>query len=348
MVNIGVVGVGFMGMIHSYAMWGKGAARKVKGAKLAAICTRDAKKLAGDWSGIQGNFGPRGDANENLSGVKTYDKWEDLINDPAIDLVDVTLPNHLHKDVTIAALRAGKHVLVEKPIAVQLKDGEAMVKAAAQAGKQLLVAQVLPFFAEFTYALEAVKSGKYGKLLGGHFKRVISKPTWAPDLMNVQKSGGMGIDLHIHDTHFIQLLCGVPKAVYSRGILTTGNFVQYVSTNYIFDDKDLTISCASGGMSQKGRPFTHGYEIYLEKVMLSYGDGQPLTLYTADGKVTQPKLKASGPVDAFVDEIQYAVDVVSKGKDPATLSGEGALAALRLCWKEAESVRTGKTVRVGG
>jgi len=346
MVNIGIVGVGFMGMIHAYALWGKGAARKVKGAKLAAICTRSPQKLAGDWSGIQGNFGPRGDANENLSGVKKYDKWEDLIKDPAIDLLDVTLPNHLHKEVTIAALQAGKHVLVEKPIAVQLKDGEAMVKAAAQAGKHLLVAQVLPFFAEFAYALEAVKSGKYGKLLGGHFKRIISKPTWAPDLMDVQKSGGMGIDLHIHDTHFIQLLCGVPKAVSSRGILTTGNYVQYVSTNYFFDDKDLTVSCTCGGMSQKGRPFTHGYEIYLESAMLSYGDGQPLTLYTADGKVTQPKLKALGPVDAFVDEIQYAVDVVSKGKDPATLSGEGALAALRLCWKEAESVRTGKTVKV--
>ena len=68
-----------------------------------------------------------------------------------------------------------------------------------------------PFFAEFAYARQAVESGEYGELLGGHFKRVISQPTWTRDFADLEKSGGPGIDLHIHDTHFIQLLCGVPR-----------------------------------------------------------------------------------------------------------------------------------------
>src|SRR2546428_8522775 len=68
MVRIGIVGVGFMGMIHYLA------ARKLKGARVTAICSRDPKKLAGDWRNIQGNFGPRGEMMD-LSKIKKYDNF---------------------------------------------------------------------------------------------------------------------------------------------------------------------------------------------------------------------------------------------------------------------------------
>ena len=89
MVRIGIVGVGFMGMIHYLA------ARKLKGAKVTAICSRDPKKLAGDWRGIRGNFGPPGEKMD-LSGIKKYATLDDLLGDPDIDLVDVCNPTHLH------------------------------------------------------------------------------------------------------------------------------------------------------------------------------------------------------------------------------------------------------------
>src|SRR5438128_12311470 len=106
MVRIGIVGIGFMGMIHYLA------ARKLKGAQVVAVCSRDPKKLAGDWRSIQGNFGPRGEMMD-LSAVKKYDGLEALLADPDIDLVDVCNPTHLHPATALAALRAGKHVLVE-------------------------------------------------------------------------------------------------------------------------------------------------------------------------------------------------------------------------------------------
>src|SRR5262245_29700658 len=111
MVRIGLVGVGFMGMIHYLA------GQKLQGATVAALCSRDAKKLAGDWRGIKGNFGPPGQV-MHLSGVKKYADLEDLLADPEIDLVDVCNPTHLHPDTALRALRAGKHVLVEKAIAL--------------------------------------------------------------------------------------------------------------------------------------------------------------------------------------------------------------------------------------
>ena len=348
MISIGIIGIGFMGMMHSYAFWGKGTSsgRKVRGAKVVAVCTRDPKKLRGDWTSIKGNFGPRG-GNEKLSGVRTYQEIERILEDEEIELVDVCLHNHLHREVTVDALRAGKHVLVEKPIAVQVRDADAMTKAAEKAKKHFLVAQVLPFFPEFAWVKKVVGSGKYGNVLGAHFKRIISKPAWAPELVDIEKSGGPGIDLHIHDNHFIQLLFGIPDRVFSRGIQTTGGFLQYVNTQYIYDDRDLTISCASGGLSMPARPFVHGFEIYMEKATLVYESGtMPLSVLHASGRIEPVNLKVATEIDPFVDQIQYAVDVIRKGIDPSTLGAEGARSALLLCHKEAESVKRRRAIRV--
>ncbi|MBI2194180.1 MAG: Gfo/Idh/MocA family oxidoreductase [Planctomycetes bacterium] len=347
MVRVGTIGIGFMGMIHYLAC------KKIQDGKVTAICTRSEKKLQGDWTDIQGNFGPRG-GHEDLSQVKKYRQIDELLADPGIDLVDICLGTHLHKEVTIKALQAGKHVLVEKPIEIGLPDAREMVAAARKARRCLMVAHVLPFFPEFEFAYEAVSSGRFGALLGGHFKRIISKPNWSPDLVDLSKSGGPGIDLHIHDTHFIQLLSGKPDAVFSRGIVAGKDYLQYVTTQYLYRDKNVALSCSSGALSQPGRAFTHGFEIYLEKATLLFDFATlggkpvstPLTLIDARGQVTQPQLKSTDPVDAFVGEMQYAVQAIGKGTDPAALSGEGALAALELCWKEAESVKTGKIVRL--
>ena len=348
LVRIGIVGIGFMGMIHYYGI------RKVSGAEVVAICTRDPKKLDGDWTSIQGNFGPRGGI-ENLSHLRRYNRIEDFLADPDVDLVDICLPVQLHKAVSIAALEAGKHVLVEKPISIRLDDATEMVEVGKASGRHFMVAHVLPFFAEFAYAKNAVESGGYGQLLGAHFKRVTSKSKKTYDSEELERSGGPGIDLHIHDTHFIQLLCGMPNAVFSRGILATGNFAASLTTQYIYNDRDLSISCSAGGMSQSGRAFSHGFEIYLERATLLYEfatlGGQPatlipLTLLTEAGEVQQIDLGEAGPIDAFTDEIQYAVDAINGGYEPTALSGVGARDALALCHKEAESIKTGQIVSV--
>ncbi len=97
MLKVGIAGVGFMGMIHFLAY------RKVPGVKVVAISSRNAKRLAGDWRDIKGNFGPPGER-MNLAGIAQYREYEELLADPKIDLVDICLPPALHADATIAAL----------------------------------------------------------------------------------------------------------------------------------------------------------------------------------------------------------------------------------------------------
>lgn len=340
MVRIGIVGVGFMGMIHYLA------ARKLQGARVTALCSREQKKLDGDWRGIRGNFGPPGQVMD-LGDVKKYVRLEDLLADPDIDLVDVCNPTDLHPATAIAALKAGKHVLVEKAIALDTKDADAMVVAAAKAGKLLMVAHVLPFFPEFAFAAKAIRGGEYGKLLSAHFRRIISRPDWSAEIGDAAKTGGPAVDLHIHDTHFIGLVTGMPKQVTSAGVVGPGGIVEHVTTLYHYPSGPA-VSCSSGWLSQKARPFVHGYEIFLDKATLVYESGaMPLTELTADGKSEQPKLEGGGEdTAAFTAELQTAVDGVRDGKLPDLLSGQLARDALVLCYKEIESAKTGRTVAV--
>jgi len=340
MVRIGIVGVGFMGMIHYLG------ARRLQRAGVTALCSRDRKKLDGDWRSIQGNFGPRGEMMD-LSGLKKYERLDDLLADAEIDMVDICNPTHLHPETAIKALQAGKHVLVEKSIALEPRDADAMLAAAKKAGKLLMVAHVLPFFPEFAFAAEAVRGGKHGKLIGGHFKRVISRPDWSSEIADPGKTGGPAIDLHIHDTHFIGLVCGVPGKVFSTGTINDGT-VSYLTTQYLYGPGGPCVTCSSGAVAMKGRPFVHGYEIYLENATLVYESGTcPLTVLTAGGKSEQPRLPGGDDATtAFTYEIQAAVDGINTGKEPDLLSGKLARDALVLCHKECESVRTEQAVAV--
>ena len=357
MIRIGIVGIGFMGMIHYLA------ARNLKGAKVTALCSRDPKKLAGDWRSIRGNFGPPGEMMD-LGSIKKYDQLEKLLADPDIDLIDICNPTHLHPATALQALNAGKHVLVEKCIALESRDADAMVEAAAKAGKLLMVAHVLPFFAEFAYAADVIRSRRFGKLLGAHFKRVISRPDWSAEIADAAKTGGPAIDLHIHDTHFIGLVCGVPPAVFSTGVLEQGA-VQYLTTQYLYGSggpphpspsppggeggvRGPCVTCSSGALAMPARPFVHGYEIYLEQATLVYESGSmPLTVLHADGRTEQPKFEGGDDATAaFTSEIQAAVDGVVNNRLPDLLSGKLARDALVLCHRECESVRTGKPVSV--
>jgi predicted dehydrogenase len=341
MVRIGIVGLGFMGRIHYLA------AQRLTGAKVMAVCSRDPVKLSGDWRATRGNFGPEPGL-VDLTGVKKYSTVADLLADPEIDLIDICTVTDQHASLAIQALHAGKHVLVEKAISLSPDDADAMLAAARRAGRLLMVAHVLPFFPEFKFAAQTIREGRYGSLRAAHFKRVIARPDWSADIADAAKTGGPAVDLHIHDTHFIGLVCGVPKAVFSVGTVE-GRAVTYLTTSYLYGPGGPAISCSSGAVCMPGRPFVHGFEIYLENATLLYDSGgTPLSLLTPDGISEHPQLPGgSDPLAAFADELEAAVRGVTMGQEPDLLSGQLARDALVLCHRECESVTTGKIVAVG-
>src|SRR5579862_9536240 len=122
-MRIGVLGLGFMGSTHLKAI------QSLPGVELAAVYSADQTKLAGDLTAIQGNLGGPGEKFD-FSAVRQYREIEALLADPSVDAVDICLPTDMHASVAIEAVRAGKHVLVEKPMAL---DGASAGEMIAEA-----------------------------------------------------------------------------------------------------------------------------------------------------------------------------------------------------------------------
>ena len=330
MLRIGIHGLGFMGMMHYLAY------KKLSGVQVTAICESLPERRKGDWTGIKGNFGPQG-TQMNLTGIKTYAEAEELFADPNVDLVDVCLPPNLHAKMTTAALQAGKHVFSEKPIALSLSDADAMTAAAASHKKLFMVGHVLPFFPAYALVYEAVRTKKYGKLIGGHFDRIISDPVWLKDFYNMSAIGGPLLDLHIHDAHFIRLLFGMPKQVQSIGRLR-GEVPEYFSTQFIFGDPSLVVTSTSGCIFQQGRPFMARSEVHFEKATIVI-EGSGTTILTEDGKALPAELPALDEVDIFANELKELTDSVSRGQVSPILGGTLARDALVIALKEMESIQ---------
>ena len=335
MVNIGIAGVGFMGVTHFKAI------EKVKGGKVVAISTRDEKKLRGDWRKVQGNFGGSGGV-QDLKGIATYGDIDDLLGDSKVDLVDICLPTNMHVEWTLKALAAGKHVFLEKPIALTLKDADKLIAAAKKHKRRFMVAHVLRYFPEFCLIKEFVDSKECGPVLAAHFKRIISRPAWwAPE--DLRRTGGPSIDLHIHDADFIQFLFGLPKAVNSSGYVGRGDTVEYINTHYHYGGRSKAISAEGGWLAQAGCPFEHGYDVYFEEGTLKYNSswGQAPVLLTKDGKTRKPRLPGR---DGFVGELQEVVDSVRDNKESKVLAGKSARDSLLMCLKEIQAVKSGRRV----
>jgi predicted dehydrogenase len=346
-IRVGIIGIGFIGWIHWLAY------HRLGGAKVVAISESIPERLAGDWRNIKGNFGPPGEQ-VDLSGINTYANLDDLLRDSQVELVDITLPTSLHADIAVRALEAGKHVFCEKPMALRLADCERMVAAAKKAGRLLMIGHVLPFFPEYDWARGVIRSGDYGQVRGGAFRRIISDPTWIKDFWSPERIGGPMLDLHIHDAHFIRLLFGMPQEVITSGRMRNG-LPEFWHSQFRFANRDLVVEATSGTIDQQGRAFTHAFEIHLERATLVFdfavigGAGRYLcepTLLDSDGNVEHPKLPGGDPIDAFVNELREASRSVSEGKTSEVLGAILAQDAIRLCEKQSASLLSGQPVKI--
>ena len=342
-MRVGLVGIGFMGWIHYLAY--KRAAEAAKAGsnqriEIAAICTRDPSKRAGDWTSIKGNFGPPGE-NVDVSGMRCYESLDRLLEDDDIDLIDICLPPHLHGAAVESALSAGKYVLCEKPLALSAAAAQRLMdldRQTAGGRGRLMVAQILPFMNGFRDLCDAGESGVHGQLRSLRLKRFISPPDWIPDFYDPERVGGPLIDLHVHDAHLINLLMGPPDETFTASDRDGSMPVRYESLFRYADGRYA--SCGGGVIGSPGRPFTHGFEANFEDATMqlefaAFADGSsaeiPLVLVDRHGNVTRPDGGDGDPVAAFVRQAEAVQRWIGGGPRHAALAPVHAVEALRLC-----------------
>jgi len=318
-MKIGLAGLGFMGLTHLRALG------RIKGVELAAVADENPRRLAGRVSDVQGNLGEPAQA-VSLEGVTPYREWEEMVEDPRLDAVDICLPTYLHSRAAAAALRAGKHVLVEKPMALDGASADAMCEAASRSGRVLMAAHVVRFFSAYRAAMDVARSGRLGAVRAASFRRRCAAPLWGAWLADKRLSGGGVFDLLIHDVDVSLGLFGLPEAVVSRGHEDLPRGVDWISAQLCYPD--LTVSIEGGWCAGPSFPFSMAYTLVCDDGTVAYDSAAgPPVLYGAAG----PELLGSGKEqDGYQAEIEYFLACCAGGKRPELCPPEESARAVRV------------------
>ncbi|MEI6176507.1 MAG: Gfo/Idh/MocA family oxidoreductase [Verrucomicrobiota bacterium] len=336
-VNVAVVGLGFMGITHLKSY------QKIKGARIVAVCDSVREPVNGILTGPGGNI--RGaDILDLGRKLRVYKKLEDLLTDEEVDLVDLCVPTPLHVPLTVASLKAGKHVVCEKPLARTAAQARQIINAARTAKGFLLPAMCMRFWPEWAWLKDAVDDGRFGKVLAARFRRVSENPGWSRDsYFNGAQSGGALLDLHIHDTDFVQFLFGIPKSVFSSGLTRVSGAIDYVVTQYQVAC-GAVVSAEGTWLMTAGHGFNMSYTVNFEKATVDFDlkrGGEALMVYEEGRK---PRVMRCKGADGYVGELRHMIESIQTGKPPTTVTPEDALNAVRICEAEEKSIRLGKRV----
>ena len=336
-LNVAIVGFGFMGRTH-YGVW-----RKMRNARVACVCDSN---LAQITAKTKGNLDVA-DNSELPPSVRVYESFDAMLDAERLDVVDVTLPTPLHAPMSIKALARGLNVLCEKPMAVDAKTCDRMVAAAKRSKGKLMVAQCVRYWPEYRVLKDYVDSGRYGRVIAADFTRFSPAPGWNRGgkcwFLDEAKSGGVALDMHLHDTDEIHYLFGMPEYVMSKSHLHKDGWTDFIATTYGYCDKVIT-SSSSWAMAPSF-VWESGSRVVFEKavVVANSHAASPMVVYPEKGKPFSPKLpKASG----YETEIRTFAAWVSGDAKAEPVRAESARDSVAIVDAERMSARTGKAVRV--
>lgn len=301
MHGIAIVGAGNMGRAHAEA-W----SRLGLGDRIRYVCARR--------PGASLPYAP-------LARVVT--ELDDVLGDPEVDIVSICTPTPSHAELAVRALAAGRHVLLEKPVALDLPGAEAVMAADAASDATLMVAHVVRFFAGYQRVRAEVESGRIGVAREVRASRSSAAPTWASWLADEAQSGGMLVDFAIHDFDQVDLHLGRPVAVTTVEAGASGRF-------------ESRVEYAGGGVGHvvtnarlpAGSPFESTIEV------------------TGTSGVTSFRYPDAAPDEPFVRQAAYFLDCVEARRSPEACPPQSAAVALRVALAARESLQSGRTVEI--
>lgn len=157
---------------------------------------------------IQGVASRDPERSKALNPITVHDSYDALINDPLIDAIYISLPNHLHCEWTVKALKAGKHVLCEKPFAMNAAEVELMIQTAKECDRLLVEAVWVRWHPRMVRAIELVKSGEIGQVLSIDASFTFPASIEGNYRMSPEMGGGALFDIGVYPLHAIAAIGG--------------------------------------------------------------------------------------------------------------------------------------------
>ncbi|EAQ78562.1 Gfo/Idh/MocA family protein [Blastopirellula marina] len=336
MLKVGVVGLGMMGATHLDVY------RKRTDVCVVAVADLDKDRRCGRTTAA-GNIEGQSQGGFDFSTVKQYADGCDLIADADVDIVDLCLPTPAHARLGALTLEAGKHLIIEKPLARSYAEALCLAQQAEKSPGLSFCAMCMRFWPGWDWLKEAVDSQRYGAVQSASFRRITQFPG-GPFYSDGKASGGALLDLHIHDSDFVRYLFGMPKAVSSSGYSRHTTHIDHVLTQYHYDNMAIVSAEGAWSMSQ-GFGFEMEYLVNFEQATAVYRlcDSPKVELTTPDaGKQSIPLSAAMG----YELELAHFIDCIQRGIPSDRISLADAAETLRLSEAEAESCRTGQCVQI--
>jgi predicted dehydrogenase len=314
MVTVGIVGAGFMGSTHAAGYAALGGRVKVK-----TVCARSVERAARVAATV---------------GAEPCVDVEAMLSDPEVEAVDICLPTPLHREFAERAFEAGKHVFLEKPIALTLEDADAILVKADRSGKVLMVGLVLRFWPEYVRLRQLVSSGGLGRARAVSTQRLSPPADWADWLGDREQSGGTAVDLLIHDFDQMNALLGAPRSVYASEP-APGHVHAIV-------EYDGATGLAEGSMAMpRSYPFSSNIRVLAAGGVADYafsaapveGEGnigastsaRGLRVYPNGGDLRVEEVESGDP---WAPEIEYFVACLEQNRQPDEGTGRQAREAL--------------------
>lgn len=328
MLKIGLIGCGFMGGMHAacYA-----ALENVQVVAVADVRPEKAKELAAK------------------SGAEIYENGEALIANADVDAVDICLPTYLHTHHAVLAMKAGKNVFIEKPVALTRDEAQLLLDTQKETGAQVQIGQVIRFWDEYVWLKQEIDKNTFGTLRSATFKRLSALPDWAWEnwLADAQKSGSVAQDMHIHDVDYMRYAFGDPATFKATVQRDENGVVQHIFVDFIYAN-GAAVAIEACWNYPAGFPFTAAFCVEFENATV-VNDANGLMVYPKNGEAYKPTLEKSfdagndiggniSDLGGYYNELRYFVEHLNAGEPLTVAPLDEGVRSLNLILDELDSV----------
>lgn len=329
MKKIAVVGFGFMGMTHAINIL------KNNQLKLAAIIDKDLDGLERKLTSDTGNFSTGNIDPLELNAINKYQSLERCLLSEDLDAVHVCVHTDMHYELAKKALSEGLHVFLEKPMTLDVQQGDELIRIAKESGALFMVGHVLRFMSPYQKLRKWIDTKTFGTLRFLSMSRFSGVPLWGEWKEKQQSfgsSGGALFDLLIHDIDFVNYLFGPPDHIDSNYLPGALSEYDYVSAFWNYEAVAFKVKLEGGNTFHASFPFQAGYMANFEQASVFYTTLKPDIIQVANNdKVREERAEDGG--DGFYNEIAYFYQCIEDNLPPKICMPESSLETIKLCYR---------------
>jgi len=327
MKRVAVVGFGFMGMTHALNIL------RNADLQLVAIVDKDPETIEKNLTAKSGNFSTGEIDPAQISNITKYSDFDECLEKEKLDAVHLCVHTDLHYEMARNALLHNKHVFLEKPFTLDIKEAEELIDLARRKSRILMIAHVVRFMPPYQKLKHWIDSKEFGELKFLSLSRFSGIPGWGQwkEKQVTRNSGGALFDLNIHDIDFANYVLGIPSEIKSAVLSGGLSKNDYVSAMWSYADKNVHVKIEGGNTFHSNFPFQAGFMAQFEKASVLYTSLKSDIISIADNDSVL-EVPAGDAGEGYTNEIAYFADCLKNNTLPAECMPSSSLDSIKLCY----------------